>query len=80
MSTPLSWIEGQARGRKIGQRWKLRSGRIRPGTREFTKVRQRLSYAHKTMKCAEHTKRHIADCYAEIDRLGGAIPKWKENT
>lgn len=77
MSTPLTWIEGQARGRKIGFRRMMQA--LAPYTREHTVARQKANYAHRTMKCAERTNQHLQDCYDEIERLGGVIPEWPDN-
>lgn len=74
MSTPISWIEGQARGRFLGFRNKLAS--LRPGNREHTRTRQKMRYAFKTMCSAEETRAHIEWCHKEIERLGGQVPIW----
>lgn len=78
MSTPLSWIEGQARGQVIGMRRKIAALRLRPGWREFTKCRQRINYYWRMMKSAERAQAHIAACHDEIKRLGGNVPGWSE--
>ena len=79
MSTPISWIEGQARGKVIGMRRKIKHEGLRPGWREFTKARQRINYYWRMMKSAMRAQRHIADCHAEIERLGGVAPQWPES-
>ncbi len=74
MSTPLSWLEGQARGREMGHRTQLRT--LTPGCKQHTRVRQRLNYAYKTKRCARTASSHLRDCYDEIARLGGVAPSW----
>lgn len=74
MSTPLTWIEGRARGWKIGMKRKLR--RLTYGTRDYSKATQHLNYAHAIMKSAERARQHVDDCHDEIRRLGGTVPDW----
>jgi len=77
MGTPISWIEGQARGKVIGLRRTLRL--VHPGQRAFTKARQRLDYAYRVMRTAMQAQQHIEDCHREIERRGGVIPAWPKS-
>ncbi len=79
MSTPLSWIEGQTLGKIIGERRKIKRERLSPGMRDFTKARQRINYYWRMMRSAMRAQRHIANCHAEIERLGGIVPQWPES-